>query len=121
MVSVLHNIYLTFFFISRFQLGNALVYYTFLYSSTCFEPYCAHHQEAPLYIHSIWFFMCHSVNNRGIQYKISLKLCKLSLKYVHCSTKCGFCYFILRTIYIILKIILKKFYTKSLNCFQSDT
>ena len=50
------------FFISRFQF-NALVYYIFLYSSTCFEPYCAHHQEAVLYIHSIWFLMYHSVNN----------------------------------------------------------
>ena len=30
------------------------------YSSTCFEPYCAHHQEDLLYIHSIWFFICHS-------------------------------------------------------------
>ena len=27
------------------------------YSSTCFEPYCAHHQEGLLYIHSIWFFV----------------------------------------------------------------
>ena len=47
------------YFISCFQL-NALVYYLSLYSSTCFEPYCAHHQEVPLYIHSIWFFMYHS-------------------------------------------------------------
>ena len=39
-----------------FQL-NALVYYIFSYSSTCFEPHCAHHQEGLLYIHSIWFFM----------------------------------------------------------------
>ena len=38
----------------------ALVYYIFLYSSTCFEPYCAHHQEILLYIHSIWFLMYHS-------------------------------------------------------------
>ena len=46
--------------ISCFQL-NALVYCIFSYSSTtCFEPYCAHHQEDLLYIHSIWFFMCHS-------------------------------------------------------------
>ena len=45
--------------ISCFQ-PNALVYYNFSYSSTCFEPYCAHHQEDLLYIHSIWFFMCHS-------------------------------------------------------------
>ena len=45
--------------ISCFQL-NALVYYIFSYSSTCFEPYCAHHQEDLLYIHTIWFFMCHS-------------------------------------------------------------
>ena len=48
--------------ISCFQ-PNALVYYIFSYSSTCFEPNCAHHQEDLLYIHSIWFFMCHSVNN----------------------------------------------------------
>ena len=39
---------------------NALVYYIFSYSSTCFEPYCAHHQEDSLYTYSIWFFMCHS-------------------------------------------------------------
>ena len=45
--------------ISCFQ-PNALVRYIFSYSSTCFEPYCAHHQEDLLYIHSIWFFMCHS-------------------------------------------------------------
>ena len=45
--------------ISCFQ-PNALVYYIFSYSSTCFEPYYAHHQEDLLYIHSIWFFMCHS-------------------------------------------------------------
>ena len=47
------------YFISCFQI-NALVYYIFLYSSTCFEPYCAHHQEVLLYIHSICFFMYHS-------------------------------------------------------------
>ena len=40
--------------ISCFQ-PNALVYYILSYSSTCFEPYCAHHQEDLLYIHSIWF------------------------------------------------------------------
>ena len=43
-----------------FQLNALLVYYIFSYSSTCFEPYCAHHQEDLLYIHSIWFFICHS-------------------------------------------------------------
>ena len=46
-----------------FQLNALLVYYIFSYSSTCFEPYCAHHQEDLLYIHSIWFFICHSENN----------------------------------------------------------
>ena len=50
------------YFTSCFQL-NALVYYIPLYSSTCFEPYCAHHQEVLLYIHSIWFLMYHSENN----------------------------------------------------------
>ena len=45
--------------ISCFQ-PNALVYYIFSYCSTCFEPYCAHHEEVLLYIYSIWFFMCHS-------------------------------------------------------------
>ena len=47
------------YLISCFQ-TNALVYYIFSYSSTCFESYCAHHREDPLYIHNIWFFMCHS-------------------------------------------------------------
>ena len=43
-----------------FQPNARLVYYIFSYSSTCFEPYCAHHQEGLLYIHSIWFFIRHS-------------------------------------------------------------
>ena len=43
-----------------FQLNALFVYYIFSYSSTCFEQYCAHHQEDLLYIHSIWFFICHS-------------------------------------------------------------
>jgi len=47
------------YFISCFQL-NALVYYIILYYSTRFEPYCAHHQEVLLYIHSIWFLTYHS-------------------------------------------------------------
>ena len=36
-----------------FQLNALLVYYIFSYSSTCFGPYCAHHQKGLLYIHSI--------------------------------------------------------------------
>ena len=43
-----------------FQLKAPFVYYIFSYFSTCFEQYCAHHQEDLLYIHSIWFFICHS-------------------------------------------------------------
>ena len=43
-----------------FQLNASFVCYIFSYSSTCFEQYCAHHQEDLLYIHSIWFFVCHS-------------------------------------------------------------
>jgi hypothetical protein len=43
-----------------FQLNALLVYYIFSSSSICFEPYRAHHQDGLLYIHSIWFFMCHS-------------------------------------------------------------
>ena len=34
-----------------FQPNALLVYYIFSYSSTCFEPYCVHHQEDLLYIH----------------------------------------------------------------------
>jgi hypothetical protein len=45
--------------ISCFQ-PNALVYYIFSYSSTCFEPYCADHQEYLLYIYNIWFFVIHT-------------------------------------------------------------
>ena len=58
---LLHTAFRTSFLglISCFQ-PNAHVYYIFSYSSTCFEPYCAHHQEDLLFIHSIWFFMCHS-------------------------------------------------------------
>ena len=44
-----------------FQLKAPFVYYIFFpYSSTCFEQYCAHHQEELLYTHSIWFFVSHS-------------------------------------------------------------
>ena len=48
-----------------FDLNSNLMHFSLFiiflsYSSTCFEPYCAHHQEDLLYIHSIWFFMCHS-------------------------------------------------------------
>ena len=48
------------FFDYVLQLNALLVYYIFSHSSTCFEPCCAHHQEGLLYIHSIWFFICHS-------------------------------------------------------------
>ena len=48
--NLMHSLFIIFFFI----------YYIFSYSSTCFEPYCTHHQEDLLYIHSIWFFICHS-------------------------------------------------------------
>ena len=48
------------FLISCFQPNALPVCYIFSYSSTCFEPLCAHHQEDLLYIHSIWFFICHS-------------------------------------------------------------
>ena len=37
-----------------------IICYIFSYSSTCSEPYYAHQQEGLLYIHSIWFFICHS-------------------------------------------------------------
>ena len=43
-----------------FQRNAPLVYYIFSYSPTCFEQYCAHHQEELLYTHSIWFFVSHS-------------------------------------------------------------
>ena len=45
---LMHSLFIIFFFIFV------------SHSSTCFEPYCAHHQEGLLYIYSIWFFICHS-------------------------------------------------------------
>ena len=43
--------------ISCFQ-PNALVYYIFSYSSTCFEPYCAHNQEDLSYIYTASGSLC---------------------------------------------------------------
>ena len=40
------------FLISCFQPNALPVYYIFSYSSTCFESYCAHHQEDLLYIYT---------------------------------------------------------------------
>jgi len=55
--------------ISFFQ-PNALFYYIFSYSSTCFEPYCAHHQEDLLYIHIIWFFVSLFLCDRSVHRKL---------------------------------------------------
>ena len=56
--SVKHEVYtFTLNFISCFQ-PNALVYYIFSYSSTCFEPYYAHHQEDLLYIYTASGSLC---------------------------------------------------------------
>jgi hypothetical protein len=46
-----------------FQLNALFFYYIFSSSSTCFEPYCAHHQGGLL---CIWFFICHL---RRVTYK----------------------------------------------------
>jgi len=67
-----------------FQLNAlSLVYYISFVFLYMFRAILCSFQEDLLYIYSIWFFMCHSVNNWMIKlkYRISLKLCKLSLKY----------------------------------------
>ena len=38
-----------------YRLGEQIPYFNTLYSSTCFEHYCAHHQEVKIALHSIWY------------------------------------------------------------------
>jgi len=52
-----------------FQLNASFVYYIFSYSSTCFEQYCAHHQEEPLYTHSPLTTCALSGHLRRVTYK----------------------------------------------------
>ena len=37
---------------------NSCFIIRFLYSSTCFEHYCAHHQEVKIVLYSIWYHTC---------------------------------------------------------------